>query len=65
MVISTVVSTQERNGEEGSIRVYYREVWQKQTCISLPDIAGFGGEEEIQGCRLINKKPHKCQTTEL
>lgn len=64
MIINTAVSTQERNSEERSTRVHYREIWQMQTCISLPNIAGFGGEEKIQGHRLI-KKTKQNKTTKL
>lgn len=62
MVTNIVVSTQERNSEERSTRVYYRTKWQIQTCISLPNTTSFRGEE-IQGHRL-NKK-NQPQTTKL
>lgn len=48
MVINTVVSIRERNSEKRPTRVYYREIWQIQTRISLPNITGFVGEEEIK-----------------
>lgn len=63
MIINTVVSTQDRNSEERSTRVHCREIRQIQICVSFPNIASFGGEEEIQGHILIKKQTQTNKTS--